>query len=75
MLDKVPAQVWILVAIAAVAYTPARYVFRHVSHAPSKRDITQLPEDLDWRTNGWLIRNGALLIGLAALAPPRHAAA
>lgn len=68
MLDKVPAQVWILVAIAAVAYTPARYVFRHVAHGPSKRDITQLPEDLDWRTNGRLIRNGALLIGLAALA-------
>lgn len=67
MFDAIPTQAWILVAIAAAAFGPAQYVYRHIEHSPHRRDITQPPEDLGWRTSKQLIRNSIILVGLAAL--------
>lgn len=55
-------------AIAAAASVPANYVFRHWQHAPARRDITQPPEDLAWRTTGHLVRSLIVLVGLIAFA-------
>lgn len=68
MFDQVPVRVWLLIAIAAIAFTPARYVYRYLAHSPSRRDITQPTEDFSWRTSGQLIRSLALLAALFALA-------
>lgn len=67
MLDDVPVQVWLLVAIAAAGYAPARYVVEHLAHSPANRDITLPPEDLGWRTSTRLALNLAVLAGLLAL--------
>jgi tetratricopeptide (TPR) repeat protein len=64
MFDQIPARVWLLVAILFAAYAPAHYIIRYVSHAPSRRDITQPPEDLSWRTSAQFARNVAVLVGL-----------
>jgi tetratricopeptide (TPR) repeat protein len=67
MFDAIPTQVWLLIAIAAAAFAPALYVYRHIQHSPRRRDITQPPEDLGWRTSGQLIRSSAFLAGLVTL--------
>jgi len=67
MFKDVPAQVWLLLAISAIAYAPALYVYRYINHAPSRRDITLPSEDLSWRTPGQLGRCVAVLIGLVIL--------
>jgi len=67
MLDEVPARAWLLVAIAAVAYAPARYAFQHIVASPSHRDITRPPVDLNWRTSAQLVRSVSVLAGLAGL--------
>ena len=41
---------------------------RHVQHAPSRRDITQPPEDLSWRTSRQLVQSLAIVATTAALA-------
>ena len=64
----VPAQVWILIAIGAIAFAPARYVFRHLIHSPSRRDITLPAEDLSWRTTADFIRSLTILSVLGGLA-------
>jgi len=64
---QVPIQVWLLVAIAATGFVPARYLFRYAAHSPARRDITKPPEDLSWRTSGELYRSLAILVCLAAL--------
>jgi tetratricopeptide (TPR) repeat protein len=68
MFDDVPVRVWLLLFIAAVAWAPAQYVWRHAARSPSRRDITQPREDLSWRSSDALIRNIAILLGLAILA-------
>ena len=68
MFDDVPVRVWLLLLIAIVAWTPVRYVLRHFAHSPFRRDITQPPENLNWRLSGALTKNVAILFGLAALA-------
>ena len=68
MFDEIPTRAWFLVAIAAFAFVPLQYVYRHIAHSPRGRDITLPPEDLSWRTSGRLIRHLAVLAGLAALA-------
>lgn len=67
MFDQVPARVWILLAFAAVAYTPARYLYQHIAHSPSRRDITQPAEDLSWRTSGQFARSLSILAALLGL--------
>ena len=67
MFDEVPAQFWLLIAIGAAAYAPARYVIEHVAHSPSSQDITQPPEDLNWRRPGKLALNLVIFAGLLAL--------
>lgn len=62
MFRHVPPQVWLLLAIGAVAYLPARYVIEHVSGASARE------ADLGHRTGDRLVRNIAILAGLAALA-------
>lgn len=66
MLDFVPVRVWLLIVAALVAWAPAQYVIKHIVHSPSRRDITQPPEDLGWRTTGQLARSGAILAALLA---------
>jgi hypothetical protein len=62
MFDDIPVTVWLSISLLIMAYLPARHVFRHIAHAPSRRDITLPREDLSWRTPR------ALFISLAALA-------
>ena len=68
MFDDVPVRVWLLLAIAATAYQPVQYLYRHWANSPSRRDITQPPEDLSWRTSSQFVRNLAILAALIALA-------
>ena len=68
MLDGVPAQIWLLIAIAAAAVPGAAYLYRYVVHSPRYRDITLAPEDLSWRTRPLLLRAALLLAALGALA-------
>lgn len=67
MFKDVPIQVWLLLAIAATGYAPARYLLRYNASSPSKRDITQPPEDLSWRTSDKLYQSLGIVVGLAAL--------
>lgn len=67
MFDAVPVRAWLLLVILLIAWQPARYIFRHVSASPSRRDITRPADDLSWRTTALLQRNVAILVGLAAL--------
>lgn len=68
MFDEVPVRVWLLIAIAAIAFAPAQYVYRHIARSPSRRDITQPAEDLSWRTPGRLSLSLSMLAALLALA-------
>jgi tetratricopeptide (TPR) repeat protein len=68
MFDAVPVRVWLLLLIGVIAWMPARYVVRHLTWSPSRRDITRPSEDLRWRSPTELTKNSAILIGLAALA-------
>ena len=62
------ARGWLLLLIAIVAFQPALYVWRHMRHAPARRDITLPPQALDWRTPAQLRLNLLLLLGCLALA-------
>jgi tetratricopeptide (TPR) repeat protein len=64
----IPLRIWLLFVLAVLAFVPTRYLFRHVAHAPSRRDITRPPPDLSWRSRKDLFRNGAILVALAATA-------
>ncbi|KRA79730.1 tetratricopeptide repeat protein [Altererythrobacter sp. Root672] len=68
MFDAIPTKAWLLMAIAAAAFAPARYLYSHIEHSPRARDITMPPEDLGWRTSEQLIRSSVVLAGLAAIA-------
>ncbi|MES2753330.1 MAG: tetratricopeptide repeat protein [Pseudomonadota bacterium] len=68
MFDAVPVQIWLLIAIFAIAFLPARYVLRHLMRDPARRDITQPPPELAWRTTGLLVRNLAVVVALAGFA-------
>ncbi|ONF95860.1 lipoprotein NlpI [Sphingomonas jeddahensis] len=68
MFDDVPVRVWLLLAIAAIGYQPALYVFRHIAHDPRRRDITAPPVDLSWRSHRQLAISGSILAGLLAFA-------
>jgi hypothetical protein len=65
MFDWVPIRVWLLLLAATLAVVPAKYVVRHLRHAPNRRDITQAPEDLSWRSSKQLATS---LIALTLLA-------
>ena len=68
MLDGVPAQIWLLIGIAAAAVPGAAYIYRYIVHSRRYRDITLAPEELSWRTRPLLLRNALLLAVLGALA-------
>lgn len=68
MFDDVPVRVWLLIAIGAFAFVPVQYVYRHMAHSPSRRDITQPAEDLSWRTQHQFIRSLAIVAFLVAFA-------
>lgn len=54
--------------MATFAFGPARYIYDHLAHAPARRDTTQPPEDLNWRTSRRLAVNLTIIGGLLALA-------
>lgn len=66
MFETVPIEGFILLIIGLWAVDPARYIYRHIKHAPERRDITQPPEDLSWRTQRKFALNAGLLALLAA---------
>lgn len=66
--DSVPPRVWLLIALGAVAYAPALYVFEYFASSPSRHDITQPLDDLSWRTNGQLVHSVAILVAVVGLA-------
>jgi hypothetical protein len=68
MFDWMPVQGWLLIAIAAVAFAPLRYVYRYFVHSPARLDVTQPREDLNWRTPSRLALSLAALALLAGLA-------
>ncbi len=68
MFDDVPVRVGLLIVIAAIAFGPAQYVYRHIAHSPSRRDITKPAEDLSWRTSGQFVHSLSILAALLALA-------
>lgn len=68
MFDDVPVRVWLLIAIAVFAFPHARYLHLHITHSPSRRDITQPVGDLSWRTPGQLTRALGFLGFLVGLA-------
>lgn len=68
MFDAVPVRFWFLLLIAIIAWVPIRYVYRHVTQSPSRRDITQPPDDLSWRSSRALAKNVGILAVLAATA-------
>lgn len=68
MFDWVPLRAWLLLALTAIAYTPALYLYRHITHSPSGHDITQPPVDLSWRTPKQLARNTLILVAAMGFA-------
>ena len=68
MFDQIPIRVWLLVLIAVLAWPPARYVYRHIVASPARRDISQPPQNLTWRSTASFLRNIILLGALFALA-------
>ena len=68
MFDDIPTRAWLLIGIAAGAYAPVRYIYEHVAHSPARREITQAPENLDWRTSHQFARSSLILVALAAFA-------
>ncbi len=68
MLDWVPIQGWLLILMGLFGYQQVVYVYQHLTHAPSRRDITKPSEDLSWRSDSQLAKSVAILLLLAALA-------
>ena len=77
-LPAISPQVWLAIALTIGAIAPARYVWRHVTHSGTPRDITQPPEDLSWKSPSLLYRNAAILalliaFGIVIFTPQAHA--
>jgi tetratricopeptide (TPR) repeat protein len=68
MFDGVSLRDVLLVAIGLLAVLPSLYVIRHLTNDPDRRDITQPPRNLRWRTPRKLAVNGAAICVLAASA-------
>jgi Tfp pilus assembly protein PilF len=64
MFGEMFPRVWLLVALAAAALVPVRYVYRHLVHSPGRRHMTLPPEDLNWRSSDQLVRSLGFLLGL-----------
>ena len=67
MFDAVPPQAWIVLALAITAFGPATYVWRHLAHSYTPRDITLPPEDTSWKSQKQLLLSSAVLCCLMAL--------
>ena len=66
MFDFVPTQAWIILALAITALGPAIYVWQHLTHSLTPRDITLPPDDLEWKSQKQLFISVAILAGLLA---------
>lgn len=67
MFDQVPVRAWLLLLIAVFAFPAVQYLYRHLKHSPSRRDITQAAEDVSWRTTRRLAWSLSTLVGLLGL--------
>ncbi len=65
--EAISARAWLMIALVIIALGPASYVWRYFYEEHSARDITQPPPDLSWKTHKLLLRNLAIIVGLAGL--------
>jgi hypothetical protein len=62
MFNDVPVRISLLIAIAATAFTPARYVFRYLTQSVSANYITQSAPEFDQQVSGKFARGLAVLV-------------
>lgn len=67
MFDSISPQIWIVLALAITALGPATYVWRHLAHSYTPRDITLPPEDMSWKSQKQLLLSSGILCCLLAL--------
>ncbi len=63
-IDAIPVEAWLVLILAVIAWGPATYVWHHLTHDQTPRDITLPPEDLSWKSKRQLYRSVAVLAGL-----------
>lgn len=68
MFDQIPARIWLLVAIGAAAYAPARYVFKYLTYIPAAGSLRPQDDAYSGRSPRRFILYLALTVALAALA-------
>jgi Tfp pilus assembly protein PilF len=66
-LDSIPAQAWIVLTLAIIAWAPANYVWRYLTHERTLRDITLPPEDTSWKSRKFFFRSLAVVAGLVGV--------
>lgn len=68
MFEHVPIRLWLLIAIGAAAYAPARYLWSYGLHIAAGRDAPYRSETAGYPTPLSLMLNLAILTGFAILA-------
>jgi tetratricopeptide (TPR) repeat protein len=68
MFDQIPARIWLLAAIGAAAYAPARYVFKYLTYIPTAGSLRPQGDAFSGRSPGRFSLYLALTVVLAALA-------
>jgi tetratricopeptide (TPR) repeat protein len=66
MFGEMSPRVWLLVALAAAAFVPARYVYRHLVRSRGRRDFTLPSEDLNCRSSDQFVLSLGILLCLVA---------
>lgn len=67
MFDSIPPQAWIVLVLAIIATGRVIYLWRHLVSIFQKRDITQPPDDLSWRSSKQFYASLTVVMGLLAV--------